>query len=157
MNLISDFYNFKNNSPSKSVVAVLINPCFYSVTLYRISHFLYNINLTILAKIVWFINRILFCVDIDYRARIGKRFMLIHGLGVVIGCDVIIGDDVKIYQGVTLGGNGKVRIYNDSEITQPVIKNKCIIYTNACVFGPVIIDDNIKIKACKVISKDIYK
>lgn len=152
---MSDLKYFKENSPSKSYGAVLLNPCFYSVLLYRISNSLYRKKLTILAKLVWLVNRILFSVDIDYRATIGKNFMLVHGIGVVIGCDVKIGNNVKIYQGVTLGGNGKSRYEGSTMYTQPVIEDNCIIYTNSCLFGPIIIKPNTIIKACQVISKDI--
>ena len=152
---MSDFKYFKENSPSKSYIAVLLNPCFYSVLLYRVSNKLYKFNLVVLAKLIWILNRIVFSVDIDYRAKIGKHFMLIHGIGTVIGCDVIIGDNVKIYQGVTLGGCGKTRYENDKIITQPIIGDGCIIYTNTCIFGPVKIKNNTKIKACQIITKDI--
>lgn len=155
--MINDLNNFRNNSPSKSYFAVLLNPNFYSVILYRISNKLYKFKLSILAKIIWLINRIVFSVDIDYRADIGKNFMIVHGIGIVIGKEVVIGNNVKIYQGVTLGGSGKVRSYLGKEITQPIIKDNCIIYANACIFGPVIIDNNIKIKACKVINTDMLE
>lgn len=152
---MSDLKNFKDNSPSKSYIAVLLNPCFYSVILYRLSNRLYKIKLHPLAKIVWLINRILFSIDIDYRAQIGKNFRIIHGIGCVIGCDVKIGDNVSIYQGVTLGGCGKERYIENKKFTQPIIGDNCIIYTNSCVFGPVIISDNTNIKACKVITGDM--
>ena len=81
--------------------------------------------------------------------------MLIHGIGVVIGCDVKLGNNIKIYQGVTLGGNGKTRNEDGIVYTQPVIGDNCIIYTNACLFGPIVIKPNTVIKACQVVSKDI--
>lgn len=152
---MKDIKFFKENSQSKSYGAVLFNPCFYTVALYRISNKLYKMKLSFLAKIIWLINRIIFSVDIDYRADIGRNFMLIHGIGTVIGCDVKIGENVKIYQGVTLGGNGKERYIENKIFTQPIIGNNCIIYTNACIFGPVIIGDNVKVKACNIITSDI--
>lgn len=152
---MGDFKNFRDNSPSKSYFAVLLNPCFYSVILYRLSNKLYRMKLIFFAKLIWFLNRIVFSVDIDYRASIGENFMIVHGIGIVIGCDVKIGNNVKIYQGVTLGGTGKIRSVEDKEITQPIIGDKCTIYTNACVFGPVIISNDSKIKACKVITRDM--
>lgn len=152
--MFSDFKNFKDNSPSKSIFGVILNPCYYSVVLYRISNKLYRFKLSPIAKVIWFINRIIFSVDIDYRANIGKGFRLIHGIGVVIGCNVRIGDNVSIYQGVTLGGCGKKRYINEEMITQPIIGNNTIIYTNSCVFGPVIVRDNSIIKACTIIKED---
>lgn len=153
---MSDFKNFKNNSPSKSYGAVLLNPCFYSVLLYRISNKFYKRRLTILAKIVWFINRIIFSVDIDYRAKIGKNFHLVHGIGVVIGSNVIIGDNCKIYQGVTLGGNNnKKREVNGVIIEQPYISNNVTIYSNSMVIGPVVIGEDVTIGCMSLIDKDI--
>lgn len=152
--MFNDFKNFKNNSPSKSALAVMLNPCYYSVVLYRISHKLYKLKLSPIAKIVWFINRIMFSVDIDYRAKIGAGFRLIHGIGVVIGKDVKIGNNVLIYQGVTLGGSGKKRNINSKIRTQPTIGNNSIIYTNSCIFGAVIIRDNSIIKACTIVKED---
>ena len=153
--MIFDFKNYRANSPSKSYIAVLLNPCFYSLVLYRISNFLYKKKLKLFAKIIWFFNRIIFSVDIDYRADIGKNFIIVHGLGIVIGCNVKIGDNCKIYHGVTLGGSGKIRNYNGKNISQPIIGNNCTIYTNACLFGPIKIKDNCKIKACEIIKEDI--
>ncbi|MFQ9311502.1 MAG: serine O-acetyltransferase [Paraclostridium sordellii] len=152
---MDDLKYFKKNSPSNSYGAVLLNPCFYSVLLYRISNKLYNKRLTVLAKLIWLINRVVFCVDIDYRATIGKNFMVVHGLNIVIGSDVKIGDNVKIYQGVTLGGCGKIKYENNIQITQPIIGNGCTVYTNACIFGPIKIKENSVIKACTVVTKDI--
>lgn len=153
--MLSDLQYYKENSPSNSYLAVLLNPCYYAVVLYRISNKLYRTRLGILAKLVWFANRIIFAVDIDYRASIGKRFMLIHGIGVVIGKNVVIGDNVRVYQGVTLGGSGKERLLNGKVIDQPIILDNCVLYTNSCVFGPVIIGNGTKVKACKVITCDI--
>ena len=151
--MFSDYKAYKNNS--NSWMAPLLNPCFYSVILYRISNIAFRYKLRIIAKLIWFINRVVFSVDIDYRAKIGRNFILVHGIGVVIGCDVRIKDNVKIYQGVTLGGNGKIREIINGQMTQPEIGNNCIIYTNTCVFGPVIINDNSIVKACQVVVKDI--
>lgn len=152
---MEDFRFFKENSPSQSSFAVLLNPCFYSVKLYRMSHFFYRKKMTVIAKLIWLINRIIFSVDIDYRARIGKKFMLIHGIGVVIGCDVKIGEKVRIYHGVTLGGCGKQIELEGEILTQPIIGNNCTIYTNSCIFGPVRVADHKIVKACSVVTRDI--
>lgn len=121
---MSDLKYFKEDSPGKSYIVVLLNPCFYSVLLYRLSHFLYKIKLGIFAKIIWLINRVIFFVDIDYSAKIGKNFMLVHVIETVIGFDVRIVDN-------------------------------CIIYTNSCIFGPVKVKPNARIKACQVGLSDI--
>lgn len=156
--MIRTLKDYKNNSHTNSYIAALLNPCCHTVILYRLSNKLYRLRLNLLAKLIWFINRIIFNVDIDYRANIGKGFILVHGLGVVIGCNVVIGKNVKVYQGVTLGGNGKKRMLDGKEITQPIIKDECIIYTNACLFGPIIIENKCIVKACEIVVEDrIYK
>ncbi|MBO3390550.1 serine O-acetyltransferase [Clostridium perfringens] len=102
--IIQDFKFYKKNSFSKKSIAVLINPCFHAMLLYRISNWLYLNKLGFISKFIWLINRIIFNVDIDYRAKINGGVMLVHGLGVVIGSEVEIMSNVKIYQGVTIGG-----------------------------------------------------
>ncbi|WP_411169807.1 serine O-acetyltransferase [Clostridium sp. MB05] len=152
--IIKDFKYYKNNSLSKSRVAVIINPCFLCMVLFRISNYMYKRKLKLLAKVIWFINRVTFNVDIDYRAEISEEVMLIHGLGIVIGHEVRIDRRVKIYQGVTLGGNnGKTDIYEGKEISQPVIEENCVIAPNSMIFGPVVIKKNSFVKAGKIISR----
>jgi len=153
MRILEDFKFYRKESLSKSVFAVLINPCFHCLLLYRVSHMLYRNKLTIIAKCIWFINRIIYNVDIDYRSIIGKNVIIIHGIGIVIGHKVIIEDNVKIYQGVTLGGNNnKNIIYNGEEITQPIIKSGSILSPNSMIFGPIIVKENSFIKAGEIVS-----
>lgn len=153
--MINDLKHFKNTSPSRSYIAVLMNPCFYSVVLYRLSNKFYKMRLEIISKFIWLINRVIFNVDIDYRANIGKNFKIIHGLGIVIGCNVVIKDNVSIYQGVTIGGTGKEREYSGKIIDQPIIKEKCILYANSTIIGPIIIEEKSVIGAGTIVSKDI--
>ena len=81
---------------------------------------------------------------------------IIHGIGLVIGCDVCIEGPAKLYQGVTLGGNnGKSRIFNGRRITQSHICRNVTIFTNAVVVGPIIIGENTTIGAGRYISKDV--
>ena len=110
-----------------------------------------------MGKIIWYINRLLFHVDIDYKADLAGGFVLIHGLGTVIGGSVRSEGRMIIYQGVTIGGNnGKTRnLENGKTLYQPLLKDNVTIYTNACVFGPVIINENTIIKAGSMITHDI--
>lgn len=93
----------------------------------------------------------LFHVDIDYRADLAGGFVLVHGLRVVVGKDVITKGSCKIYQGVTLGGCGKQTVKDDITYTQPVIGNNVTVYTNAMLLGPVFISDNCNVKAGQII------
>ncbi|EGT3621019.1 serine acetyltransferase [Clostridium perfringens] len=154
--IIQDFKFYKKNSFSKKSIAVLINPCFHAMLLYRISNWLYLNKLGFISKFIWLINRIIFNVDIDYRAKINGGVMLVHGLGVVIGSEVEIMSNVKIYQGVTIGGNNGQKLkYNNKIITQPVINENVTIGPNSNIFGPVIIHKNKFIKAGEIISSNL--
>ncbi|MCM1227310.1 MAG: hypothetical protein NC320_07795 [Clostridium sp.] len=155
MRLWQDLKAFSQGSYKKAIVTILINPNFHCVCLYRLSSFLYKIHLSIISKLIWYLNRIIFNADIDYRCDLAGGFRLVHGLGVVIGRSVKTKGKVTVYQGVTLGGSGKVRIIDGKSTGQPIIGNNVIIYTDAKIFGPVIIGDNNKIKAGLIISSDI--
>lgn len=106
MKIIQDFNAFlqNDNSISKKIATLIFNPNFHSVVLYRVSHFFYKCHLNIISKIIWYINRVIFCVDIDYRAELAGGFRLVHGLGTVIEKDVISMGRLTVYQNVTIGG-----------------------------------------------------
>ena len=89
-------------------------------------------------------------VEIHPAVRIGKRFFIDHGTGVVIGETAVIGNDVTIYQGVTLGGTGK-----DTGKRHPTIGNNVMIGAGAKVLGPLVIGDNSRIAAGAVVLSDI--
>ena len=158
MRLPADYKEFtREGGISKKISTILFNPCFHSVCLYRLSNLLYRIHLSILSKIIWYINRLLFHVDIDYRADLAGGFYLVHGLGTVIGKSVCSTGPLKVYQGVTIGGNNnKVRVDdNGKEWGQPLFGKNVVVYTGASVFGPVVIGDNAIIKAGEIITHDV--
>ena len=148
MKLIKDLKGFVGEGGMGRIVGtILLNPCFHSVVLYRLSSFCYKIKCLPLAKIIWYINRVVFSVDIDYRADLAGGFVLVHGVGTVVGKDVVSFGTLVVYQGVTIGGSGKSKIINDVECWQPVIETGVKIYANAMVLGPVQISENAIIKA----------
>lgn len=158
MKLIQDFNMFtKNKGFFNKVATIFLNPCFHSVVIFRISQFFHLIKLNIISKVLWYLNRIVFSVDIDYRAELAGGLVLVHGLNVVIGKDVKSKGCLTIYQGVTIGGNGNR--YNvdryGKKYYQPIIENNVKLYTNACIFGPVLISENTIIKAGSIITKDV--
>lgn len=158
MKVVADFREFTaGGGLSKKVATLLFNPCFHSVCLFRLSNWFYRMHLAVFAKIIWYINRVLYHVDIDYRADLAGGFVLIHGLGTVIGCEVCSQGRLCIYQGVTIGGNnGKTRIDEAGKVWgQALIGKNVTIYTDACIFGPVVISDNTVIKAKQLVTKDI--
>lgn len=157
MYIIEDLKAFCHGGGIGKVIAtVVLNPCFHAVFLYRISSLFNRMHLKIFAKIVWYLNRVIYNVDIDYRARLAGGFVLVHGLGTVIGCGVISEGKCTVYQGVTLGGNGgRSSDYKGMKIMQPVLQEGVVIFTGAGVFGPVIIGKNVKIKAGSVIAHNV--
>ncbi len=159
MRLVQDFREFSENGGiGKKVATLLLNPNFHSVCLYRLSNFLFRIKLSPIAKIVWYINRLFFHVDIDYRADLAGGFVLVHGLGTVIGKNVVSKGKLKVYQHVTLGGgNGKpARLDEDGKLRgMPLFLGDSIVYTGAIVVGGITVSAGTIIKAGEIISRDI--
>lgn len=125
-------------------------PGVHAVLAHRASHFLYNINLKIVARLISQLMRILTGIEIHPGAVIGKRLLIDHGMGVVIGETSIIGNDVTIYQGVTLGGTGK-----DEGKRHPTIGNDVMIASGAKILGPFEIGSHSKIGAGSVVLKEV--
>ena len=155
MKIFKDLRAFSNNSFIKMIFTLFFNPCFHSVVLFRISSFFYKIKLIPIAKIIWYLNRVIYSVDIDYRAKIDSGFVIVHGLGTVIGASVEIGKNCKVYQGVTIGGSGFSKVKNNIEYWQPIIGDNVIIYTNSMILGPINISNNSIIKAGRLIKEDM--
>ncbi|HHV65850.1 MAG TPA: hypothetical protein GXX46_12400 [Peptococcaceae bacterium] len=157
MKIIEDYKCFIDGKGIiKAISTIFLNPCFHSVVLYRLSHFFYKIKLVIIAKIIWYINRLLFHVDIDYRANLAGGLVLVHGLGVVIGSGVKSKGKLKVYQGVTIGGNkSKFRVIDGKKQWMPVLEDGVVLYTDCKLFGPIIIAPNTKINAASIITEDI--
>lgn len=111
MNITTDFKAFiDGKGPGRALGTLLLNPCFHAVALHRLAAFLYRAHLEPLSKLVWCLNRMLYHIDIDYRAKLAPGFRLVHGLGVVIGAGVESEGPLTVYQGVTIGGShGKSR------------------------------------------------
>ncbi len=138
---------FREDPAAKSVVEiVLCYPGFHAILLHRVAHWLYGEKLPILPRFVSQISRFLTGIEIHPGAKIGRRFFIDHGMGVVIGETTEIGDDVLLYQGVTLGGTG-----NETGKRHPTIGNHVVIGTGAKVLGSITIGDNVKIGAGSVV------
>lgn len=160
MRLKEDLRSFANNEGiRKVIVTIFTNPCFHSVCLFRLSSLLHKLQLSFFAKIVWYFNRVIFSVDIDYRADLAGGFKLVHGLGTVIGMNVRSLGRLTVYQGVTIGGNfGKTQIFIDgNQFDQPIFYDNVVVFTGAKIFGPVVISENMIVKAGSIITEDIQK
>lgn len=154
MSISKDFKAYAKYS--KSNIKPLFKVMFYCCLFFRISHFFYKIKLVPFSRFFWLINRMFFSIDIDPRANLKGGLVILHGAGVVIGKSVIAFGDLKIYQGATLGGNnGKIRDYEGRLFSQPIIKNNVTIGINACVLGPVILNEDSNIGANAVVTKDV--
>ncbi len=141
----------KRDPAAKSFIEILfLYQGLHAMVSYRIAHFLYGIRLFFLARLISQMTRFVTGIEIHPGAKIGKRFFIDHGMGVVIGETAVIGDDVLLYQGVTLGGTGIVKGKR-----HPTVGNNVVIGTGAKVLGDITIGDNSYIGANAVVIKDV--
>lgn len=142
----------KQNDPSvRSTLEIFLTyPGFHAVLWHRAAHFFYRHQWYLLAKIIATVSRFFTGIEIHPGAVIGKRLFIDHGMGLVIGETAIIGDDVVLFHGVTLGGTGK-----DKEKRHPTIGNNVLVSAHAQILGPITIGDHSKIGAAAVVLEDI--
>lgn len=141
----------KDRDPAiKSSMEVLLYPSFWAILHYRTAHKLYNKKHYFLAR--WISQRTAHKTGIEIHpgAQIGKGLFIDHGHGVVIGETTIIGDNVTLYQGVTLGGNGK-----EHGKRHPTIGNNVMISAGARVLGSFTVGDNSKIGSGSVVLSEV--
>jgi len=124
----------------------LAYPGFHAILIHRLAHWLWQRRLTTLARFVSHVGRFLTGIEIHPGAKIGRRFFIDHGMGVVIGETSEIGDDVTLYQGVTLGGTSTARIKR-----HPTIEESVTIFSGAAVLGPVTVGRHSRIGAGSVL------
>lgn len=132
-------------------LVILINtPGIHAVLFHKISHFLYEKKWFFLARLISQIARFLTGIEIHPGAKIGRRFFIDHGMGVVIGETAEVGDDVMMYHQVTLGGTGK-----ECGKRHPTIKNGVTIAAGSKILGAITIGENAKIGANSVVLKNV--
>ncbi|MDH7577440.1 MAG: serine O-acetyltransferase [Bacillota bacterium] len=142
---------FERDPAAKSVLEVILcYPGFHALLLHRIAHWLYRKNLVLLPRLISQFNRFLTGIEIHPGARIGEGLFIDHGMGVVIGETTEIGNNVTIYQGVTLGGTGK-----EKGKRHPTIGNNVVISAGAKVLGSLTVGDNVKIGAGSVVLRNV--
>lgn len=146
--------HIKRNDPSAKnyLEIILCYPGVHAVFFHRIAYFLAKLNIPILPRFIAHFSRFLTGIEIHPKAKIGKNFFIDHGFGVVIGETSEIGDNVIIYQNVTLGGRSVKQ-----EKRHPTIKNNVIIGAGAKILGPVEIGEGAKIGSGAIIIQDIGK
>jgi len=128
----------------------LCYPGFHAMVFHRVSHKLWRYECKLLARWLSLFSRFFTGIEIHPGAKIGNRFFIDHGMGVVIGETATIGDDVTIYHDVTLGGTSF-----EKGIRHPQIGNNVIIGAGAQLLGPIHVGDNARIGSNAVVVKDV--
>jgi serine O-acetyltransferase len=142
---------FAKDPAARSVLEVLCcYPGLHAIWLHRVAHFLWRHRLRFLGRLVSQVNRWLTGIEIHPGARIGRRFFIDHGMGVVIGETAEVGDDVLIYTGVALAGTSL-----EKKKRHPTIGNNVVIGTGATILGAITVGDGAKIGAGSVVIKPV--
>jgi serine O-acetyltransferase len=142
----------KNDPAMKSKLELLFNyPGFWAIANYRVAHRIHRVGLPKLARFISGVSQIFTNIDIHPASKIGRRVFIDHGIGVVIGETAILGDDILIYQGVTLGG---VSLQKGTK-RHPTIQSGVVIGAGAKVLGNITVGKNSKIGANSVVIKDV--
>lgn len=151
MKLVEYINSVKRRDPAaRSAMEVLIlYPGVHALAFYKAAHFLWGHRLLFLARLISQIGRFFTGIEIHPAAQIGAGLFIDHGMGVVIGETAIIGNNVTIYQGVTLGGTG-----NGTGKRHPTIGNDVIIGAGATLLGDITISCGSKIGANSVVLKN---
>ncbi|MBA3470620.1 MAG: serine O-acetyltransferase [Herpetosiphonaceae bacterium] len=140
----------RNDPAARSRAEVLLYPGFHAVVIHRLSHALWVRDMPFLPRLISQFTRWITGIEIHPGATLGRRLFIDHGMGVVIGETAIIGDDVVMYQGVTLGGTGKERGKR-----HPTIGNHVVVGVGAKVLGAITIGDGARIGGGAVVLKNV--
>ena len=145
-------YIYKKKDPaSRSYFEILLcYPGVHALFFHKISNFFWELNLKLIARIMSSFSRFFTGIEIHPAVKIGKNLFIDHGMGIVIGETTVIGDNVSIYQGVTLGGTKW-----EKKKRHPTIFDNVIIGAGAKVLGPISVGKNSKIGANSVVTKNV--
>ncbi len=136
---------------ARSIIEVILcYPGLHAIWLHRIAHYFYRLGLVLLPRLINTFSRFLTGIDIHPGAKIGHGLFIDHGMGVVIGETCEIGDNVTLYQGVTLGGTGK-----EKGKRHPTVGNNVVVASGAKVLGSFRVGDYAKIGAGSVVLKEV--
>lgn len=142
---------FERDPAAKSLLEVILcYPGLHAILMHRVAHFFYQKRLFLVARLISQFSRWLTQIEIHPGAKIGEGLFIDHGAGVVIGETTEVGDNVTIYQGVTLGGTGK-----EKGKRHPTIGNNVVISTGSKILGSFAVGDNSKIGAGSVVLKPV--
>ena len=143
-------YQRRDPAARSKLEILLLYPGVHATLYHRVAHWLYCHDLKFLARCVSQWSRFWTGIEIHPGAKIGKRLVIDHGMGVVIGETAEIGDDCLIYHGVTLGGTGK-----DQGKRHPTLGNNVLVGSGAKVLGPFKVGDNARIAAGAVVLEEV--
>ena len=143
-------YQARDPAARSKLEIFLLYPGVHAIIRHRIAHWLYCHHLYFLARLESQWNRKRTGIEIHPGAKIGRRFVIDHGMGIVIGETAEVGDDVLLYHGVTLGGTGK-----DQGKRHPTIGNNVLIGCGAKVLGPFKVGDNSRIASNSVVLSEV--
>ncbi len=142
---------FEQDPAARSYLEVILTYSgLHAIWAHRIAHAFFKRKFYFLARVISQISRFFTGIEIHPGAKIGRRLFIDHGMGVVIGETCEIGDNVTVFQGVTLGGTGK-----EKGKRHPTIKDNALIATGAKVLGSITIGENSKIGAGSVVLKEV--
>lgn len=152
MHILEDIQAYKRNDPAaRSFLEILLLYSGLHATIhYRIAHFFYKHHMPFLARWISQSAKVLTGIEIHPAAKIGRRLVIDHGMGIVIGATAEIGDDCLIYQGATLGGTGK-----DVGKRHPTLGNNVMVGSGAKILGPFRVGDNARIAANAVVLREV--
>ena len=143
---------------AKSKISVVLTyPGVKAVLFHKIAHFFCVAKFDLVARIISQFSRFLTGIEIHPKAKIGKNLFIDHGMGVVIGETSDIGDNVTIYHAVTLGGISPSIDSNEQRNVKrhPTLKNNVVVGSGAQILGPIIVEENAKIGANAVVTKNV--
>ena len=143
-------YQARDPAARSKLEIFLLYPGVHALLFHRVSHWLYRHRLLFLARFLSQLARHLTGIEIHPGAKIGRRFVIDHGMGIVIGETAEIGDDCLLYHGVTLGGTGK-----DQGKRHPTLGNNVMVSAGAKVLGPFKVGDNSRIASNAVVLSEI--
>ena len=142
---------FDRDPAARSMAEVILcYPGLHAIWLHRIAHYVWTHDFGFSGRFISHINRLLTGIEIHPGAKIGRRFFIDHGMGVVIGETAEIGDDVLMYQGAVLGGTSL-----EKKKRHPTIGNSVVIGAGATILGPIKIGDGALIGSGSVVIKPV--
>ena len=142
---------FERDPAARSTFEVLTTyPGVHAIILHRIANRLWLAKWRYLARLISYLSRVFTNIDIHPGATIGQRFFIDHGAGVVIGETAIVGDDVTLYHGVTLGGTS----WNKGK-RHPTLGNGVMVGAGAKILGPITLHDRVRVGANSVVIEDV--